>query len=152
MEKKQSLLAQVAKPGLHLANRWHLKLTIGRYRDRSLGSKQTSNQTKNINCGPRPVRAGIWPSNGTTHKRHRQTAKTKHQQTANTHKHNKTATNNKAQKQKRQTANKRPRGMQSPKHSWDRGGIACQTDTVFEEWVQWEATVSGKKREQEVSR
>ena len=35
--------------------------------------------------------------------------------------------------------------MQSPKHSWDRGGIACQTATVLEEWVQWEATVSKKK-------
>ena len=35
--------------------------------------------------------------------------------------------------------------MQSPKHSWDRGGIACHTATVLEEWVQWEATVSKKK-------
>ena len=76
----------------------------------------------------------------------KQTKRQTHTQTAT-----KQQQTNKAQKQRRQTANKRPRGMQSPKHSWDRGGIACQTATVFEEWVQWEATVSKWKLEQEVS-
>ena len=51
-------------------------------------------------------------------------------QTKNT-KHTKTKTNK-----------KRTRGMQSPKHSWDRGGIACRTVIVLEEWVQMEATAS----------
>ena len=98
------------------------------------------------------MKAGIWPRQ----RDNTQTPQTDNQnKTRQNAKHTQTATKqqqtDKAQKQRRQTANKRPRGMQSPKHSWDRGGIACQTATVFEEWVQWEATVSKKKLEQEVN-
>ena len=95
------------------------------------------------------MKAGIWPRLRDNTQTPQTDNQNKNKQNA---KHTQTATKqqqtDKAQKQRRQTANKRPQGMQSPKHSWDRGGIACQTATVFEEWVQWEATVSKKKLEQ----